>query len=132
MHLEVESAANLVTHFLRLSKAIMHDEQLNTFNKQLVKYLTLKYSQNSNWKPERPFFRSRIRAISTFNCLPESELYKAANKSNIKLSLLLKALPKDLLIWVDPGKVSYRITNGPEYTIFTYLGPPIPWSPNSM
>jgi hypothetical protein len=79
-----------------------------TFKSVLAKELEAKI-QLRTWSHQYPDLGSAYRAISVTGGILDPLLAKAANVSRISLDNLSAHLPKEFILWVDPGSVSYRI-----------------------
>ena len=125
MSLEIRSAANFIVHLVKISKHNICEYQLKRFNKALVKHLKQRYYDH--WNPEYPLRGSGYRCIRINQNL-DMNLELAGQSVGLSSDVLYSSLPKDLIIWIDPKEVSFRITEtGRICTIFD--NDLCPWHP---
>lgn len=109
MKLEIESIVNFITHLINLSKKVEYDidgYKLYEFSKNLEDVLTENY--NIKWDYSDPWNGSNGR-ILRINEILDYRIINASLLTNIPPEEVHKRLPIDLIIWVDPGLVTYRI-----------------------
>ncbi|XP_054257332.1 protein Tob1-like [Macrosteles quadrilineatus] len=104
MHIEVQVAINFIISYLYNK---VPRRQVNIFGEELEKVLKEKF--NGHWYPEKPFKGSAFRCLKTGNLI-DPVLEQAVRKSGVLFQDILENLPQELMIWVDPGEVSYRIS----------------------
>ena len=114
MKLEIESAANFITHLANIAR---NDDEIDgyklyRFNLKLQDVMTEKYS--ITWNENNPWDGSGRRIIRTLDEKSEfargySVILEAALKSEICPDEILSRMPLELTIWIDPGLVTYRI-----------------------
>ncbi|ORX97879.1 hypothetical protein K493DRAFT_313889 [Basidiobolus meristosporus CBS 931.73] len=64
---------------------------------------------SSHWDVDQPFIGNAYRAICNFAGRMDPLLYTAAIHAHVEPSAIEQFLPKDLVLWVDPFSVSYRV-----------------------
>lgn len=115
MKLEIESAANFITHLANIAR-VDDDEidgfKLHQFNLKLQDVMTKKYS--SRWNEYDPWDGSGRRIIRTLDEKSElarghSVILEAALQSEICPDAIQSRMPLELTMWINPGLVTYRI-----------------------
>ena len=109
MKLEIESAANFLTHLINLAETDKFEIdafKLHHLNLNLQDILTRKYSWA--WSYENPWVGSDYRAVRINENL-DPRIVEASLVSDIPLEEIQSRLPSDLIIWIDPGLVKCRI-----------------------
>nr|DBA27456.1 TPA: hypothetical protein GDO54_007947 [Pyxicephalus adspersus] len=103
MKLEIQIALNYIISFLynRLPRQRTID-----FGDELEKLLMEKYE--SHWYPDDPSRGSAYRCIHIGNPM-DVIVQKAANISGLSMVDIQRLLPPDIILWIDPNEVSYRI-----------------------
>ena len=114
MHLEIQVALNFLISFLYNK---LPRRRVNNFGEELEQALKVKFE--SHWYPEKPFKGSAFRCLKTTPPLdPVFEI--AARESGMDLSDIQENLPQELSIWIDPGEVSYRMSEkGPVKILYS-------------
>jgi len=127
MKLELESASNFLVHILRLRQKRISETQLSKFNRCLVDEMKNRYRKH--WYPEEP---QKDRAYRTIQFYGKEETITACagKKAGIKLNILNESY-LNLMIWIDPFEVCYRIgENNSICILYEYnRNNPFPWSP---
>ncbi|KAI8982054.1 hypothetical protein BDF20DRAFT_818469 [Mycotypha africana] len=90
----------------RLLQSKVDSNTVFCFKKQLVTVLLERFS--NHWDPRQPNRGNGFRAISNFNGA-DPILVEACNKANCSFNLIHTHLPRDLVLWIDPYSVSYRV-----------------------
>ena len=126
MEIAVQSAANLITELIRLSRYNVSSYYLQTFNKVLLNVLLDKYYDN-------PFHTvmplTELCIIKTKTTLDYC-IRKAGYAAGISSTILYSTLPKYLTIWIHPHEVLIRI--GKTRSLYTlYTNGPIAWQPSN-
>lgn len=103
MREEVKAAVNFLTRIMQSTGRVSKD-CLDQFKNSLENRLHSYY--DGHWFPEKPHRGSGYRCIR-INHIMDPILDLAAQESGI--GNLLKYLPNEITIWVDPFDVSYRI-----------------------
>lgn len=98
MHIEVQVALNFVISYLYNK---LPRRRVNIFGEELEKALKDKF--RGHWYPERPCRGSAFRCLKTGGPL-DPVLERAARESGIPVQDVLEHLPRELAVWVDPGK----------------------------
>ena len=107
MSLEIQSAVNFIVHLVRISKHNnINEYHLKKFNTALVEHLQQRF--HDHWNPEHPFRGSGYRCIRINKTL-DMNIRLAGESVGLSLDILYCSLPKDLIIWIDPKEVSFRI-----------------------
>ena len=105
MQLELKSAVNFLTHLLRLA-ATIEEYNLKLFHFHLTNELWRRYTKC--WFVNKSMKGSAYRRIR-LNGVRDPLLCKVARNSYICEDLLYRSFPSQLMLWVDPFEVSYRI-----------------------
>lgn len=104
MRREVDSAAKFVSGLIRNRNGVS-STQLEKFHQSFYMLLCTHYQDH--WFPEKPFKGSGFRCIR-INHNMDPIIARAGHNCGLSESELLKYLPKEMTIWVDPKEVSYR------------------------
>ena len=114
MKLEIESAANFITHLVNIAR---NDDEidgykLHLFNTKLQDVMTEKYA--SSWREYDPWYDSGRRIIRMLEekmgiATGRSVILEAALQSEICPDAIHSRMPLELTMWIDPGLVTYRI-----------------------
>lgn len=102
---EVNSVVDFVSGLLRQRK--VPADVLDRFGSSLTDILCLHY--HNHWFPDKPFRGSAYRCVRVVNKVMDPVLLRAGEAVGLSLADLLKLLPSELTLWVDPNDVSYRI-----------------------
>lgn len=100
MHIEVQVALNFVISYLYNK---LPRRRVNIFGEELEKALKDKF--RGHWYPDRPCRGSAFRCLKTGGPL-DPVLERAARESGVPVRDVLEHLPRDLAVWVDPGKMA--------------------------
>ena len=104
MHLEIQVALHFLISFLYNK---LPRRRVNQFGEELEAALKVKFA--THWYPTHPAKGSAYRCVKTTNPLdPVFEL--AAHNCGLQLADIQAYLPSELCIWIDPGEVSYRMS----------------------
>jgi len=114
MLVEIQVALNFLISFLYNK---LPRRRVNQFGEELENALKLKFE--GHWYPEKPFKGSAFRCLKTTPPLdPVFEI--AARESGMDLIDIQENLPQELSIWIDPGEVSYRMSEkGPVKILYS-------------
>ena len=114
MNVEIQVALNFLISFLYNK---LPRRRVNNFGEELEAALKLKFE--GHWYPDKPFKGSAFRCIKTTPPLdPVFEI--AARESGMDICDIQENLPRELSIWVDPGEVSYRMSEkGPVKILYS-------------
>jgi hypothetical protein len=104
MQTEVTVGSNFILSYLYNK---LPRRRVNMFGEELEKYLKIKYQDH--WFPDNPYRESGYRCIKISADNVDLTLIKAANDSGMVLQEILKTLPSNMSLWMDPGEVSYRL-----------------------
>lgn len=104
MHIEVQVALNFVISYLYNK---LPRRRVNIFGEELEKALKDKF--RGHWYPDRPCRGSAFRCLKTGGPL-DPVLERAARESGVPVRDVLEHLPRDLAVWVDPGKHDYLLS----------------------
>ena len=127
MKLELLSAANFLTHLVRLAKRGVHEKTLAKFRENLIQVLRRRY--RDHWFPEKPFKGSGYRCIR-INGRMDPVIGCAGDKSKLSSTFLHSTFPSELTMWIDPLEVSYRIgENGSICVLYEYSEGGREWMP---
>lgn len=104
MHVEIQVALNFLISFLYNK---LPRRRVNQFGEELEAALKAKFA--NHWYPNQPAKGSAYRCLKTANPLdPVFEI--AARNCGLELIDIQEYLPSELTIWVEPGEVSYRMS----------------------
>ena len=131
MKLELLSAANFLTHLVRLAKRGVSEYRLGRFRYSLIQVLRRRY--RDHWFPDKPFKGSGYRCVR-INGRMDPVIGQAGDESQLSSAFLHSTFPSELTMWIDPLEVSYRIgENGSICVLYEYSeGVTEPWMPLSL
>ncbi|KAG0264373.1 transducer of ERBB2 [Mortierella polycephala] len=89
------------------TKADRPNTIIDDFKKETAALMQEKYT--NHWDPQRPHYGNGYRAITSFGGKVDPLLCKAAQKSALPMETLQIVIPKDLVLWVEPFTVSFRV-----------------------
>lgn len=130
MKLELQSASNFLTRLICMDHGrTISVAKMNKFRIALIEVLRRRY--RDHWFPEKPFKDSGYRCIR-INGRLDPILSQAGQDCNLSPILIHDVLPKDLALFIDPLKVSYRIGgNGLVRVLYEFKeGVNDPWRPS--
>lgn len=107
MRLEIQSACNFIVHLLRLKRQNICEPQLSKFNDNLIQVLQRRY--RDHWFPDKPYKGSGYRCIRFNSYAVDPMIIQAGESSGLSKEFLVANLPDNLMMWIDPLDVSYRI-----------------------
>jgi protein Tob/BTG len=102
---EVHSVVNFISGLLR-QRSVPADT-VERFSSSLAEILCLHY--RDHWFPDKPFRGSAYRCVRVVNKVMDPVLLRAGEAVGLTPNDLMKHLPSELTLWVDPNDVSYRI-----------------------
>ncbi|XP_077645201.1 protein BTG2 [Lonchura striata] len=102
---EIAAAVGFVSGLLR-TRGCVSEQQLQVFSGALRDALTEHYRHH--WFPEEPSKGSGYRCLRISHGL-DPLIGRAAGRVGLSLARLLRLLPGELALWVDPFEVCYRI-----------------------
>ena len=125
MHVEIQVALNFLISFLYNK---LPRRRVNCFGEELEAALKVKFE--GHWYPEKPFKGSAFRCLKTATPLdPVFEI--AAREAGMDVCDIQENLPQELSIWIDPGEVSYRMSEkGPVKILYSETDGPIDSAPD--
>ncbi|KAF9199541.1 Protein btg1 [Haplosporangium sp. Z 27] len=106
MLLEISCASDFLCRYVAAS-ASCTPQIIEAFKKQVVALMQEKYT--NHWDPQRPHYGNGYRAITSFGGKVDPLLCEAAQKSELPLETLADHIPRDLVLWVEPFTVSFRV-----------------------
>ena len=114
MNVEIQVALNFLIAFLYNK---LPRRRVNQFGEELDAALKIKFE--GHWYPEKPYKGSAFRCVKTTPPLdPVFEI--AAREAGMDISDIQENLPQELSIWIDPGEVSYRMSEkGPVKILYS-------------
>ncbi|KAI1292099.1 Protein Tob1 [Halotydeus destructor] len=114
MYIEIQVALNFLISFLYNK---LPRRRVNQFGEELDGALKVKFE--GHWYPETPFKGSAYRCLKTTPPLdPVFDI--AAREAGMDLKDIQDNLPHELSIWIDPGEVSYRMSEkGPVKILYS-------------
>jgi hypothetical protein len=117
MRLELQSACNFIVHLIRLKQQNICEPQLLKFHDNLIQELKRRYCDH--WFPDKPYKSSGYRCIRFNSYARDSMILQAGESSGLSKEFLVANLPDNLMMWIDPLNVSYRIGEYSSiYTLF--------------
>ncbi|KAJ3032456.1 hypothetical protein HDV00_007531 [Rhizophlyctis rosea] len=102
---EVDVTANFLTHYLPSDQC--DSETKNLFHTALRTLCIDKFA--TSWDPTRPTRGNAYRAIAILEGRLDPLILSAAEVAHIPTSILSTAFPRELVLWCDPGSVSFRV-----------------------
>ena len=114
MHVEIQVALNFLISFLYNK---LPRRRVNNFGEELEAALKRKFE--GHWYPDKPFKGSAFRCVKT--AAPLDPVFEvAAREAGMDLIDIQENLPRELSIWIDPGEVSYRMSEkGPVKILYS-------------
>ncbi|KAF9897264.1 Protein btg1 [Lobosporangium transversale] len=106
MLLEISCASDFLGRFLTAS-TVCTPQIIDSFKKEIATLMQEKYT--NHWDPQRPHYGNGYRAITSFSGKVDPLLCQAAQKSSLPMETLQGLIPRDLVLWVEPYTVSFRI-----------------------
>ncbi|KAJ3201066.1 hypothetical protein HK099_002380, partial [Clydaea vesicula] len=103
MHQELNSAVNFIASYLKSNTSL----NINKFKKELFDLLENKFK--NHWCEQYPLLGNGFRAISFHHPIVDECLLTAASLNGIADINLY--FPSDLVLWIDPHCVSYKISD---------------------
>ncbi|CAL8073966.1 unnamed protein product [Calicophoron daubneyi] len=114
MHREIAVAVQFVVSFLYNN---IPRRRVDEFAVELQKLITFRFmnSRHQCWIPNELFRGVEYRSLHLSGEHADSDLIpSAANRCGLEVKEVMGYLPGDLVIWIDPGEVTYKIgVNGP-------------------
>ncbi|KAF9435322.1 transducer of ERBB2 [Entomortierella beljakovae] len=104
---QTEVADNLVED--RDSEEEEEEEPLIDNRKRTQTTALMQAKYTNHWDPQRPHYGNGYRAITSFGGKVDPLLCEAAQKSSLPVETLYGLIPKDLVLWVEPFTVSFRV-----------------------
>lgn len=102
---EVRSATDFLARLVAGGR--WESSTVDSFREQLDNVLFSHYEDH--WFPEKPFKGSAYRCMRIVNRKMDPLISKAGSLCGLTESDLLRVLPSELTMWIDPEEVSYRI-----------------------
>jgi protein Tob/BTG len=128
---EIQSAANFITHLLRLfgKKKPIPESQLKQFCNSLIN--SFRHRFQDHWFPEKPNKGSSYRTIRCLDLKIDPLLAQAGKINKLSEKLLLQTLPNYLTLWINPQEVTYRFGNGNICILYDNFDTE-PWTHNTL
>jgi len=104
MHNEINTAVEFIVRLLRSSEITV--AQIEVFKASLKTSLSHKFA--SHWSPNEPMKGNAYRSILVTQGLIDPVLAQSAKAAGLA-SLNKRWFPSELIIWIDPLDVTYRI-----------------------
>jgi protein Tob/BTG len=115
MHVEIQVALNFLISFLYNK---LPRRRVNQFGEELENALKIKFE--GHWYPEKPYKGSAYRCVRCTPPLDPTVFDTAARACGMELMDIQENLPQELSIWIDPGEVSYRMSEkGPVKILYS-------------
>ncbi|KAG0287117.1 Protein btg1 [Dissophora globulifera] len=106
MLLEISCASDFLCRFLSASSTCT-PQIIDDFKRETAVLMQEKYTDH--WDPQRPHYGNGYRAITSFGGKVDPLLCKAAQKISLPVETLQGLIPRDLVLWVEPFAVSFRV-----------------------
>lgn len=103
----LEEINHAVDFICRLLNKSVDSEPLQRFRIELTAALESRFQ--NHWDIGRPFWGGAYRAINNFGGMLDPVLAQASKPTSIPSHVIISTLPKDLVLWVDPYSVAYRV-----------------------
>ncbi len=100
---EIASAINFILGHLYNK---LPRRRVDIFAEELEKAMEMKFA--GHWYPGYPNKGSGYRSLRVSQTLLDPAIAIAIHESGLNLDDIVSNLPEDLMVWVDPGEVSYR------------------------
>jgi len=127
---ELISAANFITHLLRISRQKINESTLQTFRDCLIEVYRRRF--RDHWFTELPLKGSGYRTVRILSHKIDPMILQAAETCNISQDLLQNAFKFDLTLWINPMEVYYRLgENGSLIIIYDKLSV-THWCPSNV
>ena len=119
MKLELQSACNFIVHLIRIKKQNICEPQLKCFYNNLLDVFIKRFCYH--WFPNKPYKGSGYRCIRFNDVHVDPMIIQAGAASKLSSEFLKETLPNNLILWIDPQDVSYRIgEHGCIYSLFDH------------
>ena len=121
------SVANFLVHLIGVKLKPKEQERFSKFLTQvLCEHL------RDHWLPAKPYKGGGFRCIRIREGHFDPRLEEACHRAQISKNTVKKALPPNLMVWIDPFEVTYRIgDSGCIRCIYSYKEDQVnvPWHP---
>lgn len=81
--------------------------RVDAFAEEVEKGILSKFQ--GHWYPEKPSKGAAYRCIAVSNEKIDPVILRAARQSGLDVDEVKSCLPDDLMLWIDPGEVSYTV-----------------------
>lgn len=116
MKLELLSVTNFIVHLLKLNKCMIKEYKLYNFKQNLINILYQRYKHM--WFTDKPNKYSAYRCLRNSNNHIDISICEATRKSGIREITFQKYFPSEILIWIDPGEVYFRMEKPEIYCLY--------------
>ncbi|KAF9317245.1 Protein btg2 [Podila horticola] len=106
MLLEISCASDFLCRYVAGASACT-PQVIESFKEHISALMQEKYT--NHWDPQRPHIGNGYRAITSFGGKVDPLLCEAAQKSALPMEALEGHIPRDLVLWVEPFTVSFRV-----------------------
>ncbi|KAF9133707.1 Protein btg1 [Linnemannia schmuckeri] len=106
MLIEINCASDFLCRYVANASSCT-PQIMESFKSQIMALMQEKYT--NHWDPQRPHYGNGYRAITSFGGKVDPLLCEAAQKSDLPLETLEGHIPRDLVLWVEPFNVSFRV-----------------------
>ncbi|KAG0096100.1 transducer of ERBB2 [Podila epicladia] len=106
MLLEISCASDFLCRYVAGASACT-PQVIESFKEHISALMQEKYT--NHWDPQRPHIGNGYRAITSFGGKVDPLLCEAAQKSALPMETLEGHIPRDLVLWVEPFTVSFRV-----------------------
>ncbi|KAG0050751.1 hypothetical protein BGZ83_004467 [Gryganskiella cystojenkinii] len=107
MLIEISCASEWIARFFTTSSSTLTPQTVEDFKTQVAKLMQEKYTDH--WDTTRPHWGNGYRAITSFGGKVDPLLCQAAQNCSLPMPTLESHIPKDLVLWVEPFSVSFRV-----------------------
>jgi hypothetical protein len=130
MKTEIEHASIYIVGLLKQAPQLSIAGRSAALKTILIRHITEKL-RTTIWDPKNPMRGNGYRSIFTSDGIVDPIISLSVSEAGLDSKSLIRYLPSDFVVWVDPGSVSYRI--GEHGTLMTvYDEKSIKMKTNSM
>ena len=116
MKLEIDSACNFIIFLIKLECPFLSEAKHQKLWNNLNKIMIRKYK--NHWFTDKPNKSSAFRCLRCYDTYLDCIIQEACQLSKISEKIIHKYLPTELILWIDPGEVYYRVGNGYMYVLY--------------
>ncbi|KAI0229718.1 hypothetical protein L0F63_003496 [Massospora cicadina] len=105
MEIEITNAFDLILRMINAPN-LLTDDQIAAWRAVFIEELTKRFVDH--WLPDSPFQGNAYRSLTVLNGEVDPLLLEICQLAGVPPAILTNALPKELVIWIDPYTVAYR------------------------